>query len=184
MKSAPPRRPHLLGAGPAGWVAWPGLVGGWGRGAVERLPRAARVGVGGGGPFSPADGVAPCRAGGAALLRRPASVLQGLRRAPPPGSGPGVGGTRSFPLRREEEFGAGPWRGLRPLPRLGLSERGNPPHLPSRVRSRPPSRNALPRGIVPARRGAGQLAQPKSRVLVLPVTRLSSHVAEHVRVCL
>ena len=119
MKSAPPCRPHLLGAGLAGLVAWPGLIGGWGRDAVERLPLAARVGVGGGGLFSLADGGAPCRAGGAALPRGPASVLRGLCRAPPPGSGPGVGGTRSFPLRPEEEFWAGPWRGLRPLPRLG-----------------------------------------------------------------
>lgn len=164
VKSAPSRRPHLLGAGPAGWVAWPGLVGGWGRGAGSACP--ARPAWGGGRrPVLQRTALLPAGRGGAALLRRPASVLQGLRRPHLPDRGRAWAGRVLSPLRRRKSSGLGPGADCGLCPAWGFLS-GVTPHLPSRVRSRPPSRNALSSGNRPCSERCGSTCTAQIPVLV------------------
>ena len=77
------------------------------------------------------------------------------RGAPPPSSGVSAGprlpdrgwawaGRVLFPSGRRKSSGLGPGADCGLCPAWGVSERDNPPHFASRVRSRPPLRNALP----------------------------------------
>lgn len=136
---------------------------------MERLPRAARAWGGGGGRSLQRTALLPAGREDA-LLRPPPS--SGSPRLPDPG--PGVGGTL-FPLRREEEFGNRFRADYGLCPAWGFLSRVTPRTSVPRDSLPAPNLNALPPGIVPARRGAGQLAQPKSQCSSFRYPALLSH---------